>query len=196
MFGKMMVPQRTSQGISVLPLESLSFEQRTIYIDGEINDEMAAEFVKQIIMLNRMDAHKTIKVLIMSAGGSVIHGLAMYDAICTSTAPIDTYCIGTAYSMAAILFVAGRKRFLLEHSKIMLHEPLIENGYMGSASSIKSMSDSLQDTKKQLSTILCKHTGKDLDEMNQAINYDHYFSAAEAVDFGLADEIIGLDRVI
>ncbi len=196
MIGEMMIPQRTSHGITALPIKSLAFEQRTIYIDDEINEAMAAEFIKQVIMLNRMEAKQPIKVLIMSAGGSVIHGFAMYDAICTSVAPIDTYCIGTAYSMAAILFVAGRKRYLLEHSKIMLHEPLIENGYRGSASSIKSMSDSLQDTKKQLSDILCRHTGKSYEEMNMAINYDHYFSASEAVEFGLADEIVGLERVI
>ena len=192
----MIIPQRTANGTALIPIESMAFEQRTIYIDGEINAEVASEFVRQILMLNRQDDTKPIKVIITSNGGSVVHGLAMYDAICTSKAPVETFCVGTAYSMGAIIFVAGKKRMLLEHSKLMLHEPLIGEGVGGNASSIKSMSDSLQNTKEELNSILCKHTGRTKEEMDDATKYDHYFSAEEAIEFGLADEIVGLDRVI
>lgn len=191
-----MISRGTSAGITLLPIKTLSYENRTVYIDGDIDAECAGEFIRQLLELNRNDAVAPIKVLIMSNGGSIIHGLAMYDAICTSLAPIETFCIGTAYSMAAILFVAGKKRQILEHSKLMLHEPLIESGFSGRASSIKSMSDSLQNTKEQLNRILCKHTGRTVEEMNKVINYDHYFSAKEAIEFGLADEIVGMDRIL
>lgn len=192
----MIIPQRTANGTALIPIESMAFEQRTIYIDGDITAEVASEFVRQILMLNRQDATKPIKVIITSNGGSVVHGLAMYDAICTSKAPVETFCVGTAYSMGAIIFVAGKRRMLLEHSKLMLHEPLIGEGIGGNASSIKSMSDSLQNTKEELNSILCKHTGRTKEEMDDATKYDHYFSAEEAIEFGLADEIVGLDRVI
>ncbi len=192
----MMLPQRTSAGTIVVPLDALDLENRTIHIEGEINDRTAAEFIQGIIALNRLDSSKPIKVLIMSHGGSVIHGMAMYDAICTSQAPVETYCIGTAYSMGAILFVAGAKRYILEHSKVMLHEPLVTEGLGGNASSIKSMSDTLQDIKKQINELLCKHTGRTMEEMEEATGFDHYFSAEEAIKFGLADEVVGIEKII
>lgn len=192
----MVITQKSSSGISLVPIESKAFEHRTIWVSGEINDESCCEFVKQIIELNMQDPDTPIRVLIQSGGGSVVHGLAMYDAIQSSKAPVETVCIGTAYSMAAVLFASGKKRYMLEHSEVMLHEPLVGRGAGGSASSVKSMSDSLQSTKKKLNEILCKHTGRTKKEMDKATGFDHYFDAKEAIAFGLADEVIGIDRIL
>ena len=189
------VAQRTSAGNSVFPIESCLYEKRIIWVEGDIDAETANNFIKQIVLLNRQNKSEPIKVMISSNGGSVIHGLAMYDAVQTSQAPVETYCVGTAYSMGAVLFASGKKRYILEHSKVMLHEPLIGSGAGGSASSVKAMSDSLQSTKKQINKILCKHTGKTERQMEKVTDHDHYFSAKEAVAFGLADEIVGLERL-
>jgi ATP-dependent Clp protease protease subunit len=192
----MVIPERKSNGITLVPVEAKAFEERTVYVQGVINEESASEFIREIIELNRQDDKKPIKVLITSGGGSVVHGLAEYDAIISSKAPVWTYCIGTAYSMAAILFAAGKKRMILNNSKVMLHQPLVGENPGGNASSVKSMSDSLMQTKKQLMEIISKHTGMTKKEVDKQISYDHYYTAKEAVEAHLADEIVGIDSII
>lgn len=192
----MVIPERTSNGTGLVPIEAKAYEARTIYVQGTINEESATEFIREIIELNRQDDTEPIKVLISSGGGSVVHGLAEYDAIVSSKAPVWTYCIGTAYSMAAILFAAGKKRMILRNSKVMLHQPLIGENPGGNASSVKSMSDSLMQTKNQLVEILAKHTGMTKKQIDKHISYDHYYTAKEAIEAHLADEIVGIDSII
>ena len=192
----MVIPERKSNGTALVPIEAKAFEARTIYVQGAITESSAAEFVREIIELNRQDDSAPIKVLITSGGGSVVHGLAVYDAIVSSKAPVWTYCVGTAYSMAAILFAAGKKRMILNNSQVMLHQPLVGENPGGNASSVKSMSDSLMQTKNQLVEILAKHTGMTKKQVDRQISYDHYYSAKEAVEAHLADEIVGIDSII
>ncbi len=192
----MIIPERKSNGTTLVPIEAKAYEERTIYVQGVINEESAAEFVRELIELNRQDDTEPIKVLITSGGGSVVHGLAEYDAIVSSRAPVWTYCIGTAYSMAAILFAAGKKRMILNNSKVMLHQPLVGENPGGNASSVKSMSDSLMQTKNQLVDILAKHTGMTKKQIDKHISYDHYYTAKEAIEAHLADEIVGIDSII
>lgn len=192
----MVIAERKSNGTALVPIEAKAYEARTIYVQGTINEESATEFIREIIELNRQDDTEPIKVLISSGGGSVVHGLAEYDAIVSSKAPVWTYCIGTAYSMAAILFAAGKKRMILRNSKVMLHQPLIGENPGGNASSVKSMSDSLMQTKNQLVEILAKHTGMTKKQIDKHISYDHYYTAKEAIEAHLADEIVGIDSII
>ena len=192
----MVIPERKSNGTTLVPLEAKAYEARTIYVQGEINEESSAEFIREIIELNRQNDTEPIKVLITSGGGSVVHGLAEYDAIVSSKAPVWTYCVGTAYSMAAILFAAGKKRMILNNSKVMLHQPLIGENPGGNASSVKSMSDSLMQTKNRLVEILAKHTGMTKKQIDKHISYDHYYTAKEAIEAHLADEIVGIDSII
>ncbi len=192
----MVIAERKSNGTALVPIEAKAYEARTIYVQGTINEESAAEFIREIIELNRQDDTEPIKVLITSGGGSVVHGLAEYDAIVSSKAPVWTYCIGTAYSMAAILFAAGKKRMILNNSKVMLHQPLVGENPGGNASSVKSMSDSLMQTKNQLVEILAKHTGMTKKLIDKHISYDHYYTAKEAIEAHLADEIVGIDSLI
>lgn len=191
----MVIPERKSSGTSLVPIESKEYEARTIYVQGEINEESAVEFIREIIELNRQDHNAPIKVLITSYGGSVVHGLAEYDAIVSSKAPVWTYCIGTAYSMAAILFAAGKKRMILNNSVVMLHQPLVGANQGGNVSSVKSMSDSLMQTKNQLVDIISKHTGMTKKQVDKQISYDHYYTSKEAVEAHLADEIVGIDSI-
>ena len=178
---------RSSSGIQAVAIESKLMGDRRLFITGEINAESAMDFFKQIMLLNQEDDKSPILVFINSPGGEIDNGLLIYDAIVGSKAPVYTFCSGCAYSMGAVLFACGKKRFLLPHSKLMLHQPLLGGRIGGNASSIKSISDSLLETKTMMNKLLAFHTGKTEEEMDEMTSYDHYFSAEEAVAMGLAD---------
>lgn len=184
--------EKSSAGSHEVSVDAKNIENRILYLEGSVNEESTTNFIKTIIELNRIDSSKPIKVIITSPGGSIIHGLACYDAIQTSKAPVDTYCVGTAYSMGAVLFAAGRRRYILPHSQVMIHEPLIEINGFQKTSSIIEQAESMKKTRDQVNKILCKHTGKTKKEMDKATSTDRFFTAEEAISFGLADEICGL----
>ena len=193
----MNVQVNTSSGIALIPMETRLLAGRRVFIEGEINAENACEFVKKIMLLNQEDSEAYIDVLVNSPGGEINSGMLMYDVIQASKAPIRMYCIGRAYSMGALLFAGGvHGRYMLPHSELMLHEPLIGNRVGGSSSSIKSISDSLLETKRMVNGILAKHTGKSAEEVEQATSYDHYFSPEESLEFGLCDKIVGFDVIM
>lgn len=188
---------RDRNGINLVPIDSRLLSYRRIFITGEINEEAASDFVQKVMLMNLEDSEKPIEVLINSGGGEVNAGQLMYDVIQESVAPIKLYCIGKAYSMAAVLFASGKHgRYILPHSKLMLHEPLLGNPVGGNSSSIRSISESLIESKRELNEILSKHTGKSIEEIDQATSYDHYFSPKESIEFGLCDEIVGFDRLL
>lgn len=192
----MNVQVKSSNGISLVPIESRLMTSRKIFIEGEINAESACDFVKKILYLNREDSQKTIDILINSPGGEINSGMLMYDVIQSSKAPIRMYCIGRAYSMGALLFACGRHgRYMLPHTELMLHEPLLGNRVGGNSSSLKSVSDSLIETKKKMNKILSKHTGQSEKAVAKATGYDHYFSAEESVEFGLCDGIVDFEKI-
>lgn len=138
----MNVQVKSSNGISLIPVETRLLADRKIFIEGEINEETACEFMKKVMYLNSENREKNIDLLINSPGGEINAGMLMYDVIQSSNAPIRTFCIGKAYSMGAVLFACGNHgRYMLPHSELMIHEPLIGSRIGGSASSIKSISD-------------------------------------------------------
>ena len=189
---------KSSNGITLVPLVTRLLASRKIFIEGEINEQTACEFVKQVIYLNQEDTQKPIDVLINSMGGEINSGMLVYDVIQSSKAPVRMFCMGKCYSMAALLFASGEKgqRYMLPHSELMLHEPLLGNRIGGNSSSIKSISDSLQETKRKMNQILAKHTGQSEKTVEKATGFDHYFSPEESIAFGLCDEIIGFDKVM
>ena len=193
----MNVQVKSSNGISLVPLDSKLLSARKIFLEGDIDAEMACEFVKKIMYLTAEDPKKTIDVFINSNGGEILSGLTIYDAIVGSIAPIRMFCIGKAYSMGAVLFACGSHgRFMLPHSELMIHEPLLSDRVGGNSSSIKSISDSLLETKKKMNQILARHTGKTEKEVEKATAYDHYFSPEESIAFGLCDEIVEFDKLM
>lgn len=188
---------KSSNGITLVPLETRLLSGRRIFVEGEISQESACAFARQVMLLVAEDQDKPIDVWINSPGGEINAGLMMYDIIQTSPAPIRMICMGRAYSMAAVLFASGRAgRFMLPNSELMLHEPLLGNRVGGSSSSIKSISDTLLQTKARLNRILAKHTGKTEEEIDEATRFDHYFQADESVDFGLCDRIMNFDELM
>lgn len=193
----MHVQVKSSNGITLVPLDSRLMAERKVFIEGEINADKACEFVKQIILLNAEDPQQPIDVLINSPGGEINSGMLMYDVIQASKTPIRMYCIGKAYSMGAVLFACGNHgRYMLPHGELMIHEPLLGSRVGGNSSSIKSISDSLLETKRKMNRILAKHTGKSEEEVEEATGFDHYFSPEESIAFGLCDQIVGFDKIM
>ena len=188
---------KTSGGINLVPIETTLLSSRTIFLEGEINHESACALIRQIMVLAAENAKQPIRLLINSPGGEISAGMLLYDAIQSCPAPIQLYCLGRAYSMAAVLFASGQHgRYILPNSEVMLHEPLLGNRISGNASSLKSISDSLLETRRKMNSLLAKLTGKTEDEIAEATGYDHYFNAQESVDFGLADKIVKFDTIL
>lgn len=193
----MNVQVKSSNGITLVPMDTRLLAERKVFVEGEITQEKACLFVKQILLLCNEDSSKSIDVLINSPGGEISSGLLMYDCIQSCKTPIRMYCMGTAYSMGALLFASGNHgRYMFPHSELMLHEPLLGSRVGGNASSIRSISDSLMETRNKMNQILAKHTGKTVMEIEEATRFDHYYSPEESVDFGLADEIVDFNKLM
>lgn len=193
----MYVQVKSSNGISLVPMETRLLANRQIFLEGEINQEMACEFIRKVMILTEEDAEKPIDVLVNSPGGEISAGLMLYDVLQSSRTPLRLFCIGRAYSMAAVLFASGQSgRYMLPNSELMLHEPLLGNRVGGSSSSIKSISDSLLETKRKMNAILAKHTGQTEEAIEKITSYDNYFRAEESVSFGLCDKIVGFDEIM
>lgn len=189
---------RSSHGIALVNTETKLLQSRKLYISGTITDGMMVEFFQKMQILLDEDRNAPISLYIDSQGGEIRSGLAIYSMITGCMTDIDIYVLGKACSMAAVLLAAGKKghRFLLPYAEVMIHEPLIGSAVSGSTSSVKSISDNLQEAKDIIDGILAKHTGHALKEVQEATSYDHYFKAKEAVDWGLADRILEFDELL
>lgn len=183
--------KESANGIQQVSLITDAFTNRRLFLFGEIDQNLVFSFTMQMLSLME-DEQSEISIYINSPGGEVNAGLAIYDLIQSCKAPINMYCIGMAASMGALILAGGQKgrRFILPHSKVMIHEPLILNGVGGSASSIKSTADSILQTRELLNGILAEHSGKTLEEINKATDHDNFMKAEEAIEFGLCDEVV------
>lgn len=181
----------SNAGVREVSLLTRHLMNRNVFLTGEICMESAMSILSQLKFLAK-ESDEEINLFINSGGGEVTAGLLIYDVIQQMKVPVNIYCTGIAASMAAVILAGGQKgrRFILPHSKTMIHEPLISNGVGGSASSIKNISDSILETRKILNGILAKHTGKPLEEMDKATSFDNYMNAEESVTFGLCDAVV------
>lgn len=186
---------KSSNGFTIVPMETRQLSRRIITINGEITETSALAFTDKILELN-LESYEPIYIFINSPGGEINSGLLMYDAIVDSKAKICMICRGKAYSMGAVLFTCADERLMLPNSELMLHQPLLGGKISGNASSIKSISDTLLETKERLNQLISAHTGKSLEEIDAATSFDHYFSPEEAVEFHLCDRIICFEEVI
>lgn len=188
------VEEESCNGSREILLRTKHFTNGKLFLTGEITEDMANNFVLQILYL--AEKGNPIDIYINSPGGSVNAGLVIYDMIqaCSEKLEINMYCIGMAASMGALILAGGQKgrRFILPHSKVMIHEPLIAGGMGGSATSIKKTADSILETKEITNGILARHTGKSVEEIDAATSFDNFMNAKEAVAFGICDEIRNL----
>ena len=182
--------EETAKGLQPLSIDSRHLTDRKIFLTGSITDQTAVNFAKIMLYLSRSD--KPICIYINSPGGETQAGLMIYDLIQGCQCKINMYCIGQAASMAAIILASGQKgrRFILPHSRVMIHEVFIQGQLKGSAASVARISQSLAETKETIHTILARHTGKSLEEISRASCFDNYMNAEEAVRFGICDKIV------
>ena len=189
---KPLIIKETSNGYSAYGIEDQMLSERKIICTGEINADSVNSMILQLMYLESTDPEKEITIYINSPGGEVISGLALYDVMNMLSCPIRTVCMGMAASMGSIIFTAGDRRAMLPHSKVMIHDPLIGN-VGGNALHVHQLSENLLRTRTLSAEILAKHTGKTVEEILEKTASDCYFTAEEAVAFGLADEILQPD---
>lgn len=165
-------------------------KDRIIFLGTEIDDFVANLVVAQLLFLQMEDAEKDVHIYINSPGGVVTAGLAIYDTMKFMSCDINTYVIGQAASMGAVLLAAGTKgkRFSLPHSRVMIHQPL--GGARGQASDIEIQAKEILKMKNLLNGILAESTGKDIDQIAADTDRDNFMSANEALEYGLVDKVV------
>lgn len=165
-------------------------KDRIVFIGCGIDDFVANAVVAQFLFLQMQDAKKDIHLYLNSPGGSVTAGLAIYDTMQFVTCDVNTYCIGMAASMGAVLLAAGTKgkRFALPNSDIMIHQ--VSGGAQGQASDVERTVEFMFKLKKRLIRILSRHTGQPEAKVHHDSDRDYYMGAEEAKDYGLVDEVI------
>ena len=184
------IVKETNRGLQTERIIDDMFKRRKVLLVGEINSEIVNSLAMQLLTLQNEDPAGEITMYINSPGGQVSSGMALYDVMQTISSPITTVCLGTAASMAAVLFAAGNKRLILPHGSVMIHDPLISGGVGGSALTIEALGKDIMRTRQIIAETLAKHTGKTVDEILEKTSRDTYFYGNEAVEFGLADQII------
>ncbi|MEM9166020.1 MAG: ATP-dependent Clp protease proteolytic subunit [Planctomycetota bacterium] len=178
--------QRTRE----MTIDELLLENRIVFMIGEINHASAARVMMQMLYLENQKRGQDISLYINSPGGAVDDTLALYDTMRFLASPVSTYCIGRAYSGAAVLLAAGAKgkRFILPHAKVMIHQPY--GGVTGQAEDIKIQAEQIIKMKTELNRIIGECTGQPIEQIRQDSERDKYFSAEEAAAYGLVDEVL------
>jgi ATP-dependent Clp protease protease subunit len=173
-----------------MTLGDLLLENRIVFLAGVINDMSAIEIVMKLLYLQYENRNQEISFYISSPGGAVTATLMIYDTMQFLEAPVSTYCLGMSASGGAILLAGGTKgrRFALPHSKIMVHQPWGQVG--GQVSDIEIQANEILKDRQRLNQILAHHTGRPIDQIEVETERDRYFSAQEAKDFGLVDDVL------
>ncbi len=184
--------KETVRGTDCIKIEDELLSRREIFLTKEVNPETSNELIKQLMYLERQDSGKEITLYINSPGGEVISGLAVYDLISLMKSPVRTVCTGTAASMGAILFLAGKKREMLPHTRLMIHDPSFGGGSIGGKKSheLRHELEKLDEVREALAKIIAEKTGRPLEEIYDVTSDDTFYSAEEAITFGLATGIM------
>jgi len=184
------VEETTSRGSIRYDIFSRLLKERIIFVAGPVHDEMATVIVAQLLYLEAENPSKEISMYINSPGGVVTSGLAIYDTMQYIKPKISTVCIGQAASMGSLLLAAGEPgmRVALPNARIMVHQP--SGGYQGQATDIMIHAQETQKLKDRLNSIYVSHTGRKLQEVEDALERDKFMDATEAKAWGLIDDIV------
>ncbi len=176
--------------VAAMDVFSRLMMDRIIFLGAPIYDDVANIVQAQLLFLESSDAERDIQIYINSPGGSVSAGLGIYDTMQLIRPHVATTCTGLAASMGAILLTAGEKgrRSVLPHARVMIHQPL--GGAQGQASDIEITAREIIKTRKELYEILANHTGQPYEKIEADGDRDYWMSAAQAVEYGLVDEIV------
>ena len=186
------VVEQTGRGERSYDIYSRLLADRIIFLGEEVSDNSASLIVAQMLFLEAQDPEKDIRLYINSPGGSISAGLAIYDTMQYIKCDVSTICLGLAASFGAFLLAGGTKgkRMALPNAEIMIHQPAISGGVKGQATDIRIVSDHIQQSKKRLNRIMAQNTGRTEEEIAAATERDNYMTAAEALEFGIIDQII------
>lgn len=184
------VVEQTGRGERSYDIYSRLLKERIIFLGGAIDDHVANLIIAQLLFLEAEDADKDIHLYINSPGGVVTAGMAIFDTMRYIKAPVSTICVGQAASMGAFLLSAGEKgkRFSLNHSRIMIHQPL--GGFQGQATDINIHAKEILRMKDELNALLAELTGQKLEKVENDTERDYFMSAADAKAYGLIDAIV------
>lgn len=185
-----MVVEQTAKGERSYDIYSRLLKERVIFLNGQVEDNMANLIVAQLLFLESESTEKDIFIYINSPGGSISAGMAIYDTMQFIKPDVSTVCMGMAASMGAFLLAAGapEKRHCLPNAKVMIHQPL--GGFQGQASDFEIHAKEIIATKKLMNEILAHHTGQTVKTIAKDTDRDNYMRAQEAVDYGLVDSIL------
>ena len=185
-----MVVEQTARGERSFDIYSRLLKERIIFVTGPVEDNMASLIVAQLLFLESENPKKEIAMYINSPGGYISSGLAIYDTMQYVRPDVITYCTGQAASMGAVLLAAGTKgkRFILPHSRVMIHQPL--GGAQGQASDIEIQAKEIQTLREKLNDILADHTGQPVERIIEDTDRNYYMSAMEAKEYGIVDEVL------
>ena len=166
-------------------------KNRCIWVDGKIEGDTVIETISALLHFDR-ESNEEITMLIHSPGGSIQEGLAIYDVMKTIQSPIRTVAVGMAASMGAVLLAAGTKgrRMVLPSAKVMIHQPLISGMGPANVSELIELGEHMKGVKQMMNEILAECTGHTVEEIDDACKIDHYFTAKEAVEYGMADCVV------
>ena len=189
----MLVPyvvEQTGRGERSYDIFSRLLKDRIVFVGGTVTDDMANVVTAQLLFLESEDPEREINFYINSPGGSVTAGLAIYDTMQFVRPPVSTLCVGQAASMGALLLAAGAKgkRYALPHSRILIHQ--VSGGFEGQASDIEIHAREALRLKEILNDILSHHSGQNVKKVERDTDRDNFMSAAQAVEYGLIDEVI------
>src|ERR687893_2446165 len=182
-----MVVEQTSRGERAFDIYSRLLNERIIFLGTPVDDQIANLIIAQFLHLESEDPDKDIALYINSPGGSVYHGLAIYDTMQFIKPVVQTICVGTAMSMGALLLAGGAqgKRMALPNAKILIHQ--VWGGFQGQATDIEIHAKEIIDVRQRLDKILAKHTGQDFEKVTRDTERDYFMSAEEAKDYNLID---------
>ncbi|AYV55703.1 ClpP family protease [Leptospira kmetyi] len=174
-------------------IESVYLEQRKVFLWGEVNDNSARYLIDRFLYLEAVDPTRPISLYIHSPGGSTYAGLAILDVMNSVRPPVYTTCLGMAMSFGAVLLLCGDKgnRSAYPHSKILIHQPHVMGEFKGPAEDIRIFAESVKREKDLLNEIMANATGQPLDRIVQDTDRDSWFSAKEALKYGMIDKILG-----
>ncbi len=188
------VVEQSGRGERAFDIYSRLLRERIIFLGTGINDQVSDSLVAQLLFLEAEDPDKDIQIYINSPGGSITAGLAIYDTMQQISPDVVTICFGVAASMGAFLLSGGAKgkRLALPNSRIMIHQPL--GGAQGQAVEIEIQAKEILFLKKTLNSLLAEHTGQSLEKINEDTERDYFLSPAEAVEYGLIDNVVKNDK--
>lgn len=184
------VIEQTGRGERSYDLYSRLLVDRIVFLGTEVNDMVANVIIAQLLFLQMTDPKKDIHFYINSPGGSVTAGLAIYDTMQWLSCDVNTYCVGQAASMGAVLLAGGTKgkRFSLPNARIMIHQPW--GGAQGQASDISIQAREILRLRDKLNEILAHHCGRPVSDIVKDTDRDNFLSAEEARAYGLVDEVV------